>query len=91
MTAAPKRSGLMWGTASDAITAAGWMVERVCLERGPYAHPRIYAITCYEVGLVFGLLAFASAIVATKRGSRWWLYLVLVSGWFSLTSCLSEI
>jgi len=71
-----------WGAASVVLTAAGVVTERVCLERGPYAHPRIYAITCYEVGLVCGLLAFASAIVATKRGSRWWLFLVLLSGWF---------
>ena len=53
--------------------------------------PRVSAITCYEAGLVCGLMAFAFAVVATKRGSALWWGMIGVSAWFCLTSFMSEL
>jgi hypothetical protein len=35
--------------------------------------------------------ALGSAIVATLRGSRFWLTAVFLAGWFSLASFMSEL
>jgi hypothetical protein len=80
-----------WGIASLVLFAAGYFAEAACLERGPDNQPRIYAITCYKAGLAFGLFALGSAIVATLRGSRFWLMAVFIAGWFSLASFMSEL
>lgn len=80
-----------WGVAAVALFSGGYFIQAFCLARGPYADPRIYSYTCYQVGLVLGLLSLACAIVATKRGSRWWVFVALLSAWFSVVSFFGEL
>ncbi len=86
-----RATGHWCGIAGAAFFVAGVWIERMCLAHGASLQPRIYGGTCYQVGLVLGLAAMAGAIVAVRHGSPWWMALVLISGWFSLTSFMGEL
>jgi hypothetical protein len=80
-----------WGIASVAIFVTTYVLEGLCLERGPYMQPRIYNGTCYEMSFVSSAIALACGIVAVRRGSGWWLLIVFPTAWMTIVSFLGEL
>lgn len=76
-----------WGIVSVTVLLAAYATEWACYSMAP----QIRATTCYWLCFSLQSAAMVCGIVATRRGSKWWLLAVLPSAWLAFVCLLGEL
>ena len=81
----------IWGTASVILSVGDYLVSWYSFSLHYSGRALFSTVTTYEQAVVANLAAVVCGIIAVRRGSNWWLFVVLVSAWLMFVNFLGEL
>jgi hypothetical protein len=82
----------LWGIASVIFFVGDYLVSCYSFSLQDSGRAPLFSTTTnYEQAVIANLAALVCGIVAVRRGSNWWLFLVLASTWGLIVNFLGDL